>query len=239
MTLHQYFVGLFDPVQMAELLLRVVVAGICGILIGLERTKRLKEAGIRTHFLVACSSAAIMIVSKYGFADLALALFPGESGADGARLAAQVVSGIGFLGAGMIFRGDSKISGLTTAAGLWATAGIGLTVGSGMYILGVFCTLLILLVQWLTHRLSFRKDSMVTRKLSVTVKEADGFRNALTAFLQEGGIQVKGNQIQKNTDGTFTYGFRLQSVQKEPLDDLLEFLEQQEHIVSYQINTLE
>ncbi len=239
MTLHSFFSGVFNLYEMGELLLRIVVAGFCGILIGLERTKRLKEAGIRTHFLVACSSAAIMLVSKYGFADLALSAFPGTSGADGARLAAQVVSGIGFLGAGMIFRGDAKISGLTTAAGLWATAGIGLTVGAGLYIPAIFCTLLILLVQALTHRLSFRKDTLVIRTLTVHASKGPDFRETIGAFLEANHWNIRGDNIKKNSDGTYTYTFRLRSDRGDSAEELLRHLEQEENILSYCLNTSE
>ncbi len=239
MTLHSFFSGVFDLYEMGELLLRIVVAGFCGILIGLERTKRLKEAGIRTHFLVACSSAAVMLVSKYGFADLALSAFPGTGSADGARLAAQVVSGIGFLGAGMIFRGDAKISGLTTAAGLWATAGIGLTVGAGLYIPAIFCTLLILVVQALTHRLSFRKDTLVFRVLTVHASQGPDSRKTIAAFLQENHWSIHGDSIQKNADGTYTYTFRLRCDRGDPSEELLHRLETEEDILSYTLKTSE
>ena len=239
MTLHSYFADLLTLPQILELLLRIVIGGLCGILIGTERTKRLKEAGIRTHFLVACSSAAIMIVSKYGFADLALALYPGAKDADAARLAAQVVSGIGFLGAGMIFRGDSKISGLTTAAGLWATAGIGLTVGAGLYTVGIFCTLLILLVQWLTHQHAFKKDTLVTRVLTVTTDGQGHYQDELLEFLHENGIQGKATLIQKNENGTFIYGFRLQSAKRETVLPLLELLDGEPRVKTYELHTLE
>ncbi|MBP3313743.1 MAG: MgtC/SapB family protein [Oscillospiraceae bacterium] len=224
---------------MGELLLRIVVAGFCGILIGLERTKRLKEAGIRTHFLVACSSAAIMLVSKYGFADLALSAFPGTGSADGARLAAQVVSGIGFLGAGMIFRGDAKVSGLTTAAGLWATAGIGLTVGAGLYVPAIFCTLLILLVQALTHRLSFRKDTLVVRTLTVHASIGPDFRETIAQLLEQNHWNIRGDNIKKSSDGTYTYTFRLRSDRGDSCEELLRHLENEENILSYTLTTSE
>ena len=108
-----------------ELILRLVVAGFIGGLIGFEREMRAKEAGIRTHFLVALGSALFMLVSKYAFAD-ALRF-------DAARVAAQVVSGIGFIGAGTIIFQKNTVKGLTTAAGLWVTAAIGLSCGAGMY----------------------------------------------------------------------------------------------------------
>ena len=111
-----------ELMQQGEYLLRVFVAMILGLLIGNERKNRNKSAGLRTHAIVALGSSLMMVVSKYGFWDVAQG--------DGARLAAQVVSGVGFLGAGMIFVRNNLVSGLTTAAGIWTTAGVGLTVGA-------------------------------------------------------------------------------------------------------------
>ena len=128
--------GFFQSYPTVDYILRVVIATFCGAIIGLERTKRSKEAGIRTHCIIACASALIMVISKYGFTDMTDALghtFAGTRGADPARVAAQVVSGISFLGAGVIFKNGNTVKGLTTAAGIWATAAVGLACGSGMY----------------------------------------------------------------------------------------------------------
>ena len=127
-----------------ELILRIFVAALLGGLIGLEREYRAKEAGFRTHFLVAMGSALFMIVSAYGFNDLQMNDM--TSRWDVSRIAAQVVSGIGFIGAGtIIFRKqENMVSGLTTAAGLWVVAAIGLACGVGMYILATACTVLVL-----------------------------------------------------------------------------------------------
>lgn len=122
--------------------LRLFVAGTMGILIGLEREYRAKEAGYRTHFLVALGSALMMIVSQYGFMDV---LKTDLIRVDPSRIAAQVVSGIGFIGAGTIILQKQIVRGLTTAAGIWATSGIGLAVGAGMYAIGIAATLLVLL----------------------------------------------------------------------------------------------
>ncbi|MCR5315408.1 MAG: MgtC/SapB family protein [Bacteroidaceae bacterium] len=129
--------------QELDFILRIFSATVLGGLIGLEREYRSKEAGFRTHFLVALGAAMFMIVSAYGFEDVVLS---GEHRWDISRIAAQVVSGIGFIGAGtIIFRkSENIVSGLTTAAGLWVTAGIGLACGGGMYILASACTLLVL-----------------------------------------------------------------------------------------------
>lgn len=119
-----------------ELSLRLVVAMILGALIGTERELRAKDAGFRTHFLVALGSALFCIVSQFGFP---------EGLRDSSRVAAQVVSGIGFLGAGTIILQRSRVRGLTTAAGLWVTAAIGLACGTGLYLIATITTLLALL----------------------------------------------------------------------------------------------
>ena len=126
-----------------EFLLRLFCAAVLGGIIGLEREYRSKEAGFRTHFLVAMGSALFMIVSAYGFDSMNNEL----QRWDVSRVAAQVVSGIGFIGAGtIIFRkSENIVSGLKTAAGLWVTAAIGLACGGGMYILSIGSTLMVLI----------------------------------------------------------------------------------------------
>ena len=155
MTLATYLNSQFSALQELDFFVRILLACVCGACIGVERSRRLKEAGIRTHVIVCCAAALMMIVSKYGFADLtsaAGAVFNGTRGADPARVAAQVVSGISFLGAGVIFKHGNTIKGLTTAAGIWATAGIGLAIGAGMFVVGIFTTVVVVVSQILTHR---------------------------------------------------------------------------------------
>ncbi len=135
-------------------LIRMLVACVCGFAIGFERKSRSKEAGIRTHSIVCMASCIIMIVSKYGFSD--------TGAVDYERIAAQVVSGIGFLGAGIIFYKHDFLHGLTTAAGVWATAGIGLAIGAGMIFVGLIATTMLVLLQILLHRpWKFLKGNMV------------------------------------------------------------------------------
>ena len=119
-----------------DITLRLIVALILGGCIGIERDYRSKDAGFRTHFLVALGSALFCIVSQYGF---------GFDLKDSSRVAAQVVSGIGFLGAGTIIFQKNVVRGLTTAAGLWVTAAIGLACGTGMYMAAVITTFLVIL----------------------------------------------------------------------------------------------
>ncbi|MEG1642787.1 MAG: MgtC/SapB family protein [Bacteroidales bacterium] len=121
--------------------LRLTIASALGAVIGLDRTYRAKDAGFRTHILVCLGSALMMIVSQYGFNDVT----NGDTiKLDPSRVAAQVVSGIGFIGAGTIIFQKQIVRGLTTAAGLWATAGIGLAIGCGMYGIGIVTTILTL-----------------------------------------------------------------------------------------------
>lgn len=124
-----------------EFILRLFIAGVLGSIIGLDREYRAKEAGYRTHFLVSLGSALIMIVSQHGFGGI---LDTPNVNLDPSRIASQVVTGIGFIGAGTIILHKQIVRGLTTAAGIWATSGIGLAIGAGMYELGISATVLTL-----------------------------------------------------------------------------------------------
>ena len=127
-----------------KILLDLLLSVALGFVIGLERKFRLKEAGIRTHTIVCFGSALMMVVSLYAF-----------PGADSARVAAQIVSGIGFLGAGMIVYRQHEVRGLTTAAGVWATAGIGMACGGRMYYVALGATIILIAAQYILH-LPFR-----------------------------------------------------------------------------------
>ncbi len=124
-------------------LISVMVAVVLGFAIGYERKLRFKEAGIRTHTIVCAGSALIMVVSKYGFGD--------SAEADASRVAAQIVSGIGFLGAGIIIYRKHEIHGLTTAAGVWATAGVGMAAGAGLHVVATGAAVIIIAVQCICH----------------------------------------------------------------------------------------
>lgn len=151
---------------------RILLAGICGYLVGFERSNRNKEAGVRTHFIVAMSAALMMVVSKYGFYD--------SGKFDASRVAAQIVTGIGFLGAGIIFvKNNTFVRGLTTAAGVWATAGIGMCIGAGLLLVGIISTGIILAAQFLFHLDRFGKDG-VRESLHLTMKR--GQENVVYLF---------------------------------------------------------
>ena len=128
--------------------LRLLIALLCGGAIGYERSRQFKSAGIRTHIVVAVGAALTTLVSKYGFYDI---LAVHNISLDPSRIAAQIISGIGFIGAGMILTGHTRVSGLTTAAGIWATAAIGMTVGAGLYFIAIVATVLIVAIQFMFH----------------------------------------------------------------------------------------
>lgn len=173
-----------------DLIVRLVVAGACGALIGFERKSRSKEAGLRTHFVVSIGSALMMIVSKYAFMDIV----NGHSIVlDPSRIAAQVVSGIGFLGAGTILVQRQSIKGLTTAAGLWSTAGIGLAIGAGMYTVGFGATCLVLIGLEVLDR-GVRQLMRDPRTLSIRVTDLQ-LIDTLTSALHDAGHRVNQFQI--------------------------------------------
>lgn len=124
-----------------EIIWRLTLSVILSGLIGLERQMQRRNAGLRTHILVCMGSCLIMLTSLYVFD-----IYKGIAVVDPSRIAAGVITGIGFLGAGTIIRESQKIIGLTTAASLWVVAGIGLAVGTGFYIAGIFSTVLVLVV---------------------------------------------------------------------------------------------
>jgi putative Mg2+ transporter-C (MgtC) family protein len=123
-----------------EIVLRLILSAIAGGIVGMEREASHRPAGLRTHILVTLGSTLIMLISMYGFQGLGA----DNSGGEPARLAAQVVSGIGFLGAGTILRTGNNIRGLTTAASIWVCGGIGLAIGSGYYLGGLTSTIIVL-----------------------------------------------------------------------------------------------
>ena len=180
---------------------RLVLAAIFGTIIGLDREYREKEAGFRTHFLVSLGSALMMIVSQYGFSEI---LTHDGVSLDPSRIAAQVVSGIGFIGAGTIIIHRQLVRGLTTAASLWATAGIGLAAGGHMYVVAGAATLLTLFA---LEVLTLFFGRLGRRRIMVVFSAAD--RKAIDAMfneLQSSEYAVISYEVeaQRNPDG-FVY----------------------------------
>ncbi|MBR3496776.1 MAG: MgtC/SapB family protein [Prevotella sp.] len=144
-----------------EFIIRLLIATALGAVIGLDREYRTKAAGFRTHVLVALGSALFMIISVHGFDDLPKDQMTLRM--DPARIAAQVVTGIGFIGAGTIIFQKNVVKGLTTAAGLWVTAAVGMACGVGMYVLAMVSTLLVLICfeafNFFLHKIRGKKEN--------------------------------------------------------------------------------
>ena len=226
--------------QYVDFFIRILLACACGAAIGIERGHRLKEAGVRTHLLVCGTAALFIIVSKYGFADLngtGGGTFLGTRGADPARIAAQVVSGISFLCAGVIFKQGASIKGLTTAAGLWATAGIGLALGAGMLLLGIFATAILVLIQIIMHRMPVLNDLYQYNEIEITVKDDAGFREALTRQLNDWHAQVIESVITHNGDGTTSYSLVLKMNSSVKHEDIFDFLEKNSSVCTFRQTT--
>ena len=198
-----------------EFLLKMFLATFMGAVIGFERKNRNKEAGIRTHSIVCLASALMMIVSKYGFFDV--------EKVDASRIASQVVTGIGFLGAGLIFIKNNTLSGLTTAAGVWATAGIGLAMGAGLYFVSILGTLLIVVVQIIMH-----KDSFLSKERFVITFEIDkvsSFSNIqeIRSGLERLQLEISNVEILKKRNTVIVKFYALVPVdfERNHLEDIL------------------
>ena len=181
--------------------LRLFVAGAMGVLIGLEREYRAKEAGYRTHFLVALGSALMMIVSQYGFMEV---LKTDLIRLDPSRIAAQVVSGIGFIGAGTIILQKQIVRGLTTAAGIWATSGIGLAVGAGMYAVGISATLLVLLgLETLSY--FFKSIGLRNMMIDFSTDDKEAIKTVSKKFNTRNYVVVSYEMTEAYTNGKNVY----------------------------------
>lgn len=213
------FVDFFNDYPFVDYMLRVFLALVLGFCIGFERKSRSKEAGIRTHAIVAVGAALYTIVSKYGF----------EGDHDSSRVAAQVVAGIGFLGAGMILHQRNVIHGLTTAAGIWATAGIGMAAAAGLWEVAVCATLLIIGVQIVLHSnfKLFRQKRYFSYR--VAFYETDDAKSNLYGFF---GVDKFSRLRAEKRDGK-TFSTATIKTDKEISDDAVtKILEQFPFVVS-------
>jgi putative Mg2+ transporter-C (MgtC) family protein len=178
-----------------ELLLRLALAAALGGAIGFERELREREAGLRTHTLVSLGAALFTIAGAYGFRDF-------HNSFDPTRIAAQVVTGIGFLGAGAIIRMGLSVRGLTTAATLWVAAAIGLTSGAGYYSAAIITTVLVLVLLWPLRVVAYR---VLTRFRPETDRlmaqlPSGASPGPLIAELEELGVKLQALEISQEAD---------------------------------------
>ena len=212
-------------------LLGILLAVGLSLLIGVERQFYAKAAGMRTYALVGMGSALFTVVSKYGFADIVTGEFARY---DGSRVAAQVVTGIGFLGAGLIFVRRDAVRGLTTAAGVWFVAAVGMAAAAGLYIIATAVTGLYLLVMVGIRPISERIPHAKSTSCSYTITYSDGHGvlREIMAAIAKSGLKVTDMHIlgsKETADG------RLQDVQIEVdgTSDAISVLDEQLHEVEW------
>ena len=206
-----------------DFIVRMVISCLCGIVIGFERKNRAKEAGVRTHCIVACAACLMMVISKYGFYDLIqnASNLGAEVRLDPSRLAQGIVTGVGFLGAGMIYIQRGSIRGLTTASGIWATSGIGMAIGAGMYTVGICSTVIILVIQIvLHHKIKFMTQHK-TRSLAVYNVNESSYQKVVTEYMDGLGINISEVSIKQNEDNTLEYIFYLDMPEDIEEEDII------------------
>ncbi len=180
-----------------QIVLRLLAAAVLGGLVGLERERHNQPAGLRTHIILTIGSALAMCVSI----DLAMQFQPYVPNGDPARLAAQVISGIGFLGAGAIFKYGTSVKGLTTATSLWTVAIIGLAVGAGHYFPAIVATALLLLALSALDLLEKKYlVSTTTRTISMRVQDKPLMVDELEQVFHDLGIDIKSVSISKDVE---------------------------------------
>ena len=224
MNFLQNFVS--DLLPQLEYLIRILIACLCGGVIGIERTLRQKDAGFRTHVIVALGAALMMVVSKYGFADsLAAGYDPSPE-----RIASNIITGISFLGAGMIFVRGANIKGLTTAAGVWSTAAVAMAIGAGMYITGIVSTLIIVLIQVLFHTFLIGFDKVLandrTTEIVIRADNSPELLADIKKILIDQGFSIGSTKVELNGDGTLTVAMTLKSQKLAQLETAVELINQ-------------
>lgn len=172
-----------------ELCWRLGLACILGLALGIERALRSKEAGPRTHSLITIGAALFMILSKYAFFDLAGE--PSNSGMDGSMIACQIICGVNFIGAGLIFKGGRyNVSGLTSATGIWFSAAIGMACGCGLELIAAFATTYIILIQWFFHRMKIGGSSLTIQTLQLTLLNTPHIWRVLYRQQRKYGMEI-------------------------------------------------
>ena len=189
-----------------EIGFRLVCALILGMIVGIEREYTHRPAGMRTHILVALGSCAVMLTGQMIFAQY----YPYGATPDPARLAAQVIAGVGFLGAGTILRDGASVKGLTTAASLWGVACLGLAVGGGYYMIALVGTALVILTLTLFELLQkfLLRFQGGHRNYVVDTRDVVATLQAITALSQSASCEISNLQAKNREDGTYCLTFQ-------------------------------
>ena len=224
--------NLFNELQVLDwmpniwkLVVRLVLAGFAGFLLGMERGRRAKVAGVRTQTILCLTSALLMIISKYGFGEL----FDNGVEYDPARIASNIITGLTFLGAGMILYKRETFKSLTTAAGLCANVAIGMAFGSGMIVLGATVTVMILLVQLIMHAKIFSSKKTIEIRAKFVIKNGyiEEFKQR---YKVEHFVHFKTTREDSNmvADATFY------CINKISSEELFDSMSQDKNIISFE-----
>ena len=230
------FIAGFSGGQILEMLIRLIAAAVLGGIVGIERSKRFKDAGVRTHSMVGCASALLMVISKYGFLDLINQQGPHTWNTDPARIAAGIVTGVSFLGAGIIYRDyqQHSLKGLTTAAGVWCVAGIGMATGAGMYFLAVFATLFIVLLQFIMHRFPIGNDKYSGARLEIVLDDDPSSVDRLSALLKKWDMVMEDSDVER-LDGKLKYTLDVKMHSKTLQDEINRYITEYPEIRSFKL----
>lgn len=211
-----------------ELALRLILAAVFGAAIGMERERKDWAAGMRTHMMVSMGSALIMLVSSFGFNDIV-----GKEYAelDPSRVAAQIVSGIGFIGAGTIlFRKPAKVLGLTTASALWTVAGIGMATGGGMYFAASAATVLSLIILWGLQPIQKRLSNKFQKKsLTIIVNDDVNPKKVIGKLMEDKNIDFADFSITRLKKGIMI-DLTLDSTASQELRKIVDNLHEETYI---------
>lgn len=211
-----------------NLVLRLILSVLAGAMVGFERRKmRQKDAGIRTHCMVAFGAALFTIVSQYGF--IYLTKNVGGS-VDTSRVAANIVNGVSFLGAGIIFVRNRTISGLTTAAGIWAVAAVGMAFGSGMFCLGIVSTAVIFILYFVLHDPLMKVEGGSLNEYTCEIVDGKTNMPKFIAHLEETDPNYKFTMVEKKSDGAYHVKFSLSLKKECDMRNLYEFTQKHEYI---------
>ncbi len=222
---------ILDIIENDYMIIRMLLSCLCGMVIGFERSRRQKDAGIRTHMLVALGATLAMLVSKYGFFDL---LQYESLRADASRIASNVITGVGFLGAGVIFVRDVSIKGLTTAAGIWTTASVGLAIGAGMYTVGICATIFMIIFQLILHKYLSKLEN-TSNEFTVIVNNSSDAVKDFREMLKSMNIRLETCKMTRNDDSTISLDITIKKSRTTSMDEIMLLAEQNENVISIEI----
>ncbi|MBS1495239.1 MAG: MgtC/SapB family protein [Bacteroidetes bacterium] len=202
-----------------EMLIRLALAAILGASVGLERERKERAAGLRTHMMVCIGSALAMLVSTYGFADV---LGTPNVSLDPSRVAAQVISGIGFIGGGTIlFLRQNIVKGLTTASGLWTVAAIGLAAGGGMYLAAFVTTLFAIFILWMLHPVERRFSRRFQSKaIRLTVDDKAKSAEVVNKIIHNDNLDIQSCNVDRH-DSNYIISFKFKNLDKKELKAMI------------------